>query len=125
MFAVSNSKEVKTEIVWAYKYEESVFDEDIFKNEDVVEIYEDKPKVREQKKLDIGFTQRVFPGVAAREQHFKEAPVPKIKSTAQEKSGDDLENKNPLWLKDRADEFYKNQDYYSAIMAYNQAYKLD
>lgn len=70
--------------------------------------YESKPNVRETKKLDIGFTQRIYPGVAAREQHFKDAPMPKVKQSHQEKSGDDLQNKNPLWLKDRADEFYKN-----------------
>lgn len=51
--------------------------------------------------------------------------MPKIKQAGAEKSGDDLENKNPLWLKDRGDEFYKNQDFLSAIMAYNQAFKID
>ena len=30
---------------------------------------------------------------------------------------------NPLWLKDKADEFYKNKDYYSAMNAYNAALK--
>ena len=51
--------------------------------------------------------------------------MPKIKQGQQDKSNEDVENKNPLWLKDSADEFYKNKDFYSAIMAYNQAYKLD
>ncbi|KAL4480776.1 hypothetical protein ABPG72_001645 [Tetrahymena utriculariae] len=118
-------EEVKPQIIWTHKYDDTIFnDEDIFRNEELAIEYDDKPKVREQKKLDLAFTQRMYPGVAAREQHFKEPPLPKVKQQ-QEKSGDDLENKNPLWLKDRADEFYKNQDFYSAIMAYNQAYKLD
>ncbi|EAR87721.1 tetratricopeptide repeat protein (macronuclear) [Tetrahymena thermophila SB210] len=118
-------EEIKPQIIWTHKYDDTIFnDEDIFRNEELAVEYDDKPKVREQKKLDLAFTQRMYPGVAAREQHFKEPPLPKVKQQ-QEKSGDDLENKNPLWLKDRGDEFYKNQDFYSAIMAYNQAYKLD
>lgn len=34
--------------------------------------------------------------------------MPKVKSGTTDKTADDLENKNPLWLKDRGDEFYKN-----------------
>lgn len=52
--------------------------------------------------------------VATREQHFKEAPMPKLKNSKGSKAGEDLENKNPLWLKDKADEFYRNKDFYSA-----------
>lgn len=29
------------------------------------------------------------------------------------------DSSNPVWLKDKGDEFYKNHDYYSAINAYN------
>ena len=35
------------------------------------------------------------------------------------KAGSDLDNKNPLWVKDKADEFLKNNDFYSALNAYN------
>ncbi len=35
----------------------------------------------------------------------------------------DVEQKNPLWLKDKGDEFYRNKDFYSALNAYNTAFK--
>ncbi len=38
---------------------------------------------------------------------------------------DEWENKNPLWLKDKGDEFFRNKDYYSAQNAYQQAHRLD
>lgn len=69
--------------------------------------------------------------VAAREQHFKDAPMPRVKqggSKANNSGGidnNDPEAKNPLWLKDKGDEFYRNKDFYSAINAYNQAFRLD
>ncbi len=71
------------------------------------------------------FTEKVYPHVAMRETHLKEAPMPKVKKTTGEKAGDDIEQKNPLWLKDKGDEFVKNKDFYSAINAYTQAHKLD
>lgn len=40
--------------------------------------------------------------------------MPKLRTTKGEKVGEDLENKNPLWLKDKADEYFKNKDFYSA-----------
>lgn len=40
-------------------------------------------------------------------------------------SGGDLENKNPLWLKDKGDAFYRDKNYVSAIEAYSEAIKLD
>lgn len=39
--------------------------------------------------------------------------------------GGDLESKNPLWLKDKGDGFYKDKNYVSAIEAYSQAIKID
>jgi dyslexia susceptibility 1 candidate gene 1 protein len=57
--------------------------------------------------------------VSTREQHFKDAPMPKMKNNKGEKAGEDFENKNPLWLKDKADEFFKNKDFYSAQNAYS------
>lgn len=33
--------------------------------------------------------------------------------------------KNPLWLKDKGDEFFKGKDFLSALNAYTSAYKID
>ena len=35
------------------------------------------------------------------------------------------EIKNPIWLKEKGDELYRNKDYLSAINAYQNAFKLD
>lgn len=70
--------------------------------------------MRQQQKVDIQFSEKIYANVAAREQHFKEAPMPKLRVTKGEKVGEDLENKNPLWLKDKGDEYFKNKDFYSA-----------
>lgn len=37
----------------------------------------------------------------------------------------DLESKNPLWLKDKGDSFFKDKNYISAIEAYSEALKID
>jgi serine/threonine-protein phosphatase 5 len=37
----------------------------------------------------------------------------------------DLENRNPLWLKDRADGFMRMKNYSAALDAYNEAMKID
>lgn len=36
-----------------------------------------------------------------------------------------LEERNPIWLKDKADRLTKNKDYIGAINAYNESLKLD
>ena len=36
-----------------------------------------------------------------------------------------LEERNPVWLKDKGDRLTKNKDYVGAINAYNEALKLD
>jgi dyslexia susceptibility 1 candidate gene 1 protein len=43
----------------------------------------------------------------------------------QKQEGTELEQKNPIWVKGKADEFFKNKDFYSAINGYTQAHKLD
>lgn len=35
------------------------------------------------------------------------------------------EIKNPIWLKEKGDEFCRNKDFLSAINAYQNAFKLD
>jgi len=37
----------------------------------------------------------------------------------------DIEDKDPLWLKDKGDHFYKRHDFMSAINAYSKAIKID
>lgn len=98
-------------------------DNNIFSDKDIqnyenqiAEVEERIPKPRNPntKKMDIEFTEKIYPMVSTREQHFKDAPLPKMKNSKGGKTEGDLENKNPLWLKDKADEFYKNKDFYSA-----------
>ena len=85
------------------------------------------PEVREQKDVKMDFTERKFPHMPARESHHKEAPYPKSKKV--EKSKDDcyidVEDKDPLWLKDKGDHWYRRNDYYSALNAYTKSIKSD
>lgn len=37
----------------------------------------------------------------------------------------DIEDKDPVWLKDKADHFYKRSDYHSALNAYSKALEYD
>jgi len=71
--------------------------------------------------VPIKFTEKMYPHLAAREQHLKEPPLPKTTQIQKTSEKDDTEN--PLWLKDKADEFYRNGDYFSAINAYSSAYR--
>ena len=66
----------------------------------------------------------MYPGVATRDYHYTEPPMPK-NSVPLPPSQGDLENKNPLWLKDKGDRFMKDKNYLSAIEAYNEALKID
>ncbi len=49
----------------------------------------------------------------ARESHMKEAPYPKSKKIEKKKDDVfiDVEDKDPIWLKDKGDHFYKRHDY--------------
>jgi len=85
------------------------------------------PDVRETKDVKMEFTEKKFPHMPARESHHREAPYPKSKKV--EKSKDDtfidIEDKDPLWLKDKGDHWYKRNDYYSALNAYTKSIKND
>lgn len=61
--------------------------------------------------------------MAARDTFYKDPPMPKNKGGKGAEG--DLEGKNPLWLKDRGDAFFKDKNYLSAIEAYTEAIKLD
>jgi len=73
------------------------------------------------------FTEKKFPNLPMRESQNKEPPYPKSKII--EKKPDDnftnIEDKDPIWLKDKADHFYKRNDYTAAISAYSKSIKAD
>ena len=37
----------------------------------------------------------------------------------------DIEDKDPVWLKDKGDHFYNRNDFYSALNAYSKALEYD
>lgn len=92
----------------------------IFEEEDLVKS-EEKPEVRQvQEVVQVEFTERIYPNLAMREQHFKDAPLPRSKKTA---PSENKNQDNPLFMKDQADQFFRNKDFYSAINVYTAAYK--
>lgn len=63
----------------------------------------------------------------ARESQQKEAPYPKSKKI-EKKSDDmyiDIEDRDPLWLKDKGDHFFRRNDFSSAMNAYCKAIEND
>ena len=74
---------------------------------------------RTMEPVQLNFTQRVFPTLAMREQHLLQAPVAKSS-----KPNEKVEGMNYQALKERADSFVRNQDYQSAIIAYEESLKL-
>ena len=87
------------------------------------------PQVRAQQEVKMGFTEKKFAHLPARESQLKEPPYPKSKNhVANKKDKDvfiDVEDKDPVWLKDKADHFFKRFDYQAAINAYTKALKED
>lgn len=86
------------------------------------------PEIRETQKVDMGFTEKKFPGLPARESHMKEPPYPKSKNMDNKRSADnyiDVEDTDPVWLKDKGDHFFKRFDYNAAMNAYTKALKQD
>lgn len=63
----------------------------------------------------------------ARESQHKEPPYPRSKKM--EKKKDDVyievEDKDPVWLKDKGDHFFKRADFIGALNAYAKAVKAD
>ena len=75
----------------------------------------------------MGFTEKKFAHLPARESHLKEPPYPKSKKL-EKTPGDqhlDIEDKDPVWLKDKGDMFFKRHDFTAAIAAYGRALKSD
>ena len=85
------------------------------------------PNIRKQETIKVNLTKKLIPTFSARESLAKEPPYPKSKKYVPEKNylGQEIDEKNPIWAKQRGDNFYNNKDYSSAINAYNNALDLD
>lgn len=86
------------------------------------------PEVRQKKEQTLEFTEKKFPHMPARESQHKEAPYPKSKKIAKEKDKNlhiDIEDKDPLWLKDKGDHQYKRNDFFAAVHAYSKSIEND
>ena len=83
--------------------------------------------IRKHETIKVNLTKKMIPTFAARESLAKEPPYPKSKKYVPEKNylGQEIDEKNPIWAKQRGDNFYNNKDYRSAINAYNKALDLD
>ena len=83
--------------------------------------------IRKEQTIKVNLTKKMIPTFAARESLAKEPPYPKSKKYVPEKNylGQEIDEKNPIWAKQRGDNFYNNKDYRSAINAYNTALDLD
>jgi dyslexia susceptibility 1 candidate gene 1 protein len=83
--------------------------------------------VREKKEVKMDFSERKFAHLPARESQHREAPYPKSKKLEKEKTDVfvDIEETDPLWLKDKGDHFYKRNDFHSALSAYSKSIKND
>ena len=83
--------------------------------------------IRKQETIKVNLTKKLIPTFSARESLSKEPPYPKSKKYVPEKNylGQEIDEKNPIWAKQRGDNFYNNKDYSSAINAYNNALNLD
>ena len=83
--------------------------------------------IRKQETIKVNLTKKLIPTFSARESLSKEPPYPKSKKYVPEKNylGQEIDEKNPIWAKQRGDNFYNNKDYSSAINAYNNALDLD
>ena len=85
------------------------------------------PNIRKQGTIKVNLTKKLIPTFSARESLAKEPPYPKSKKYVPEKNylGQEIDEKNPIWAKQKGDNFYNNKDYSSAINAYNNALDLD
>ena len=88
---------------------------------------ENPSNIRKQETIKVNLTKKLIPTFSARESLAKEPPYPKSKKYVPEKNylGQEIDEKNPIWAKQRGDNFYNNKDYSSAINAYNNALDLD
>ena len=86
------------------------------------------PMVREKKDpVEMGFTAKTHAHLPARESQLKEPPYPRSKKLERTPGEQhlDVEDKDPVWLKDKGDMFFKRHDFTAAIAAYARALKSD
>jgi hypothetical protein len=87
------------------------------------------PQVGQGGSKKVDFTERFHSNLPARESHRKEAPFPKSKKYEKPDKSQDpsfsIEDKDPVWLKDKGDHFYKRHDFNSAMNAYTKSIKND
>jgi hypothetical protein len=63
-----------------------------------------------------------------RESHTKEAPYPKSKKITKDDADSyyvDIEERDPVWLKDKGDHFFRKHDYTSALRVYCKSLEAD
>lgn len=88
------------------------------------------PEVRENPgKIGVRFTERPRPGVPVRDRGRRAPPLPRgtVKSELPPLSnleGDEYDQSDPVWLKDKADNLMVNGDYQGAYNAYTEALKV-
>ncbi|XP_066282095.1 dynein axonemal assembly factor 4-like [Branchiostoma lanceolatum] len=88
------------------------------------------PAIRSKGKIEVSFTPRVFP-TPVRESKLHEEEEWLKKQTEAMRAADiddpnlSEEEKNPLWLKEKGDGFYKSGNVLAAVNAYSQAIRMD
>ncbi len=129
-----NQSKLIEEVTKKYQQDKSVApNKTMFTEQEINGYEEQRHNVEEEIELEeipirqaggqtVKFTERIYRNLAARDQFYKEPPMPKNKDN--NLSNGDMESKNPLWLKDKGDSFVKDKNYLSAIDAYSQALKL-
>ncbi|XP_062512822.1 dynein axonemal assembly factor 4-like [Corticium candelabrum] len=95
-------------------------------------IFDTTPPPRQSAKIQVKFTPRLL-ATPMREARLEEeeewlkkmAEAGRTPGGASKTEDGDLSERNPLWLKDKGNEFYKAGDYLSAINAYTEALRLN
>ena len=102
-------------------------EKDSAKEKEKNDINQNAPNIRKQETIKVNLTKKLIPTFSARESLAKEPPYPKSKKYVPEKNylGQEIDDKNPIWAKQKGDNFYNNKDYSSAINAYTNALDLD